>query len=159
VTSPIRSVEIAVSGVPAPTWKSRVASFCGKALRAAEYRSWEISLLLCDDARITALNAKYRGKNTPTDVLSFPWNEEDAPGFVSDPKERRVSGDIAISLPAMRRNAALFGATENEELKRLLIHGILHVAGMDHGKGRSGPMLDLQEKLTEQLRGELVITE
>ena len=59
----------------------------------------------------------------------------------------------------MRRNAASFGVTENEELKRLLIHGILHVAGMDHGKGRSGPMLDLQEKLMAQLRAELIVTE
>jgi probable rRNA maturation factor len=143
-----RSVEISLSGIPAPAWKRRIPGFCRKVLLAAGYGDWEISLLLCDDARITELNAKYRGKNRPTDVLSFPWNEKDT-----------VAGDIAISLPAMRRNAALFGAAENEELKRLLIHGILHVAGMDHGRGRSGPMLDLQEKLIEQLRAELVITE
>jgi probable rRNA maturation factor len=159
LTSATRSVEIAISGVPAPAWRRRVAPFCEKALRAAGYTRWEISLLLCDDARIEELNAKYRGIQKPTDVLSFPWAEDDAPAVAAAAGGRRVSGDIAISLPAMRRNAALFGVTENEELKRLLIHGILHVAGMDHGKGRSGPMLDLQEGLTEQLRGELVITE
>jgi probable rRNA maturation factor len=148
VTAGARTVEIAHSGITAPRWKRRAARFCGKALRAAGYSQWEISVLLCDDARIAELNAKYRGKKGPTDVLSFPRDEETT-----------VAGDIAISLPAMRRNAAEFGATENEEMKRLLIHGILHVAGMDHGKGRTGPMLDLQEKLIEQLRGELVITE
>jgi probable rRNA maturation factor len=142
-----RSVEVAISGVPAPSWKRRVSRFCEKALLAAGYTEWDVSLLLCDDARMTELNAKYRGKDRTTDVLSFPRGEE------------AVAGDIAISLPAMRRNAASFGVTEDEELKRLLIHGILHVAGMDHGTGRSGPMLDLQEKLMEQLRGELVITE
>jgi probable rRNA maturation factor len=144
-----RSVEIVHSGVAAPTWKRRAARFCGKALLTAGYSQWEISVLLCDDARIAELNAKYRGKRGPTDVLSFPRED----------KEATVAGDIAISLPAMKRNAAAFGASENEEMKRLLIHGILHVAGMDHGKGRTGPMLDLQEKLIEQLRGELVITE
>ncbi len=144
-----RSVEIALSGVPAPRWRRRVASFCGKALRAAGYTEWDLSLLLCDDARIAELNARYRGKKGPTDVLSFPRGET----------EPLVAGDIAISLPTLRRNAASFGATENEEMKRLLIHGILHVAGMDHGKGGSGPMLDLPEKLIVQLSRELVITE
>jgi probable rRNA maturation factor len=148
-----RSIEIAVSGVSAPTWKRRVSPFCRKVLVAAGHADWEISLLLCDDARIKDLNSRYRGRNRPTDVLSFPWDESPASG------KRRVGGDIAISLPAMRRNAASFGVAENEELKRLLIHGILHVAGMDHGKGRSGPMLDLQEKLMAQLRAELIVTE
>ena len=143
-----RSVEIAVSGVSAPAWKRRVPPFCRKVLLAAGQAAWEISLLFCDDARIAELNAKYRGNNRPTDVLSFPLDQKET-----------VAGDIAISLPAMRRNAASFGVTENEELKRLLIHGILHVAGMDHGKGRSGPMLDLQEKLMAQLRAELIVTE
>lgn len=143
-----RSIEIALSGVPAASWKRRIPRFCEKVLVAAGYGDWEISVLLCDDARMTELNSKYRGRNRPTDVLSFPRNEKGT-----------IAGDIAISLPALRRNAALFGAAENEELKRLLIHGILHVAGMDHGKGRSGPMLDLQEHLLEQLAAELVITE
>jgi len=142
-----RSVEIAFSGISSPGWKRRIAPFCRKALRAAGYAQWDISLLLCDDARMKELNAKYRGRDRTTDVLSFPRGEQ------------TVAGDIAISLPAMRRNAASFGATENEEMKRLLIHGILHVAGMDHGKGRSGPMLDLQESLVERLRAERVVTE
>jgi probable rRNA maturation factor len=149
VTAGIRTVEIAHSGVASPRWKRRAARFCGKALLAAGHVAWDISILFCDDARIAELNAKYRGKKGPTDVLSFPRDE----------REAIVAGDIAISLPAMKRNAAAFGATENEEMKRLLIHGILHVAGMDHGKGRSGPMLDLQEQLIEQLRAELVIME
>jgi probable rRNA maturation factor len=148
-----RSIEIAVSGIPAPRWRPGLARFCGKALQAAGYREWEISLLLCDDERISDLNARYRGKKGPTDVLSFPWDER------GDRGEVPVAGDIAISLPALRRNAVRFGVTENEEMKRLLIHGILHVAGMDHGRGGSGPMLDLQEKLMERLRAELVIAE
>ncbi len=143
----IRSVEIAFSGVAAPGWKRRIAPFCRKALRAAGYAAWDISLLLCDDTRMKELNARYRGKDRTTDVLSFPRGEG------------TVAGDIAISLPAMRRNAASFDASENDEMKRLLIHGILHVAGMDHGKGSSGPMLDLQESLIERLRAELVVTE
>ena len=71
----------------------------------------------------------------------------------------RVTGDIALSLPALRRNAREFGVHENEELKRLLVHGILHLAGMDHGRGKGARMLALQEELLERLRGERIIGE
>jgi probable rRNA maturation factor len=107
-------------------------------------------MLLCDDRKITALNGRYRGRNRPTDVLSFP-GDETGTGV--------VAGDIAISLDTLRRNAAAFGVSEEEELKRLTLHGILHLAGMDHGRGKGRKMLALQEKLMEQLKTECIIGE
>jgi probable rRNA maturation factor len=107
-----------------------------------------VSILFCGDERITALNRRYRGKTSATDVLSFPAEE----GSRKEP----VRGDIAVSLPALSRNAAAYGVSENEEMKRLLVHGLLHLAGMDHGRGKSGKMLALQEELLEKLRTEKV---
>jgi probable rRNA maturation factor len=146
-----RSIEIVASGVPAPRWRARLSSFCATALQSAGYKQWEIAVLLCGDERIRELNGKYRGKDAPTDVLSFPRDE----GRKGEP----VAGDIAISLPALERNAAAFGVGKDEELKRLVVHGILHLAGMDHGRGKSGRMLALQETLLERLDAEHVIGE
>jgi probable rRNA maturation factor len=151
VNAHVRLVETSVSGVAAPRWRPRLPRFCRAVIDAAGFDGCEISLLLCDDARIAALNARYRGHNRPTDVLSFP-REEGGEG-------RDVTGDIAISLPAVKRNMKAFGVTEDEEIKRLLVHGILHLAGMDHGRGKGTKMLALQEELIERLSDQFIIGE
>jgi probable rRNA maturation factor len=60
-------------------------------------------------------------------------------------------GDIVISLDTLERNVKSYGVEADEELKRLLIHGILHLSGMDHGEEESDPMLELQEKTLRDL--------
>jgi probable rRNA maturation factor len=146
-----RVVEIAADGVSMPRGQARLTGFCAKALAAAGHSSWQVSLLICGDERMTTLNSRYRGRNEPTDVLTFPDEE--------GRKEGPVRGDVAICLPALCRNAAAFEVTENEEMKRLLIHGLLHLAGMDHGRGKSGEMLALQEELLKELRSENIFGE
>ena len=146
-----RSVEVVLDGVTVPAGVARMARFCGKALRAAGYSRWEVAVMLCADARILDLNGRYRGKPVATDVLSFPREE----GRMGDP----VCGDIAVSLDTLARNAARFGTSENEEMKRLLVHGLLHLAGMDHGRGKSGKMLALQERLLLGLQSERIYGE
>ena len=79
----------------------------------------EISLVICDDAFIQALNAEYRGKNKPTDVLSFAQD---------DPN---VLGDIVISLPTAARQAAAAGWPLESEIALLGLHGLLHLLGYD----------------------------
>jgi probable rRNA maturation factor len=148
--APRRSIEIAVDGLPAPRWRKGLSRFCAAALTAAGFSQWEISMLLCDDRKITELNGRYRGRNRPTDVLSFPG---DGAGTGV------VAGDIAISLDTLRRNAAAFGVSEQEEVKRLAVHGILHLAGMDHGRGKGRKMLALQERLMEELKTVRIIRE
>jgi probable rRNA maturation factor len=143
-----RSVEIATEGVRAPRGLKRLAAFCGKVLRKIGSSSWQVSILLCGDDKIAALNRRYRRRPESTDVLSFPEEE----GRKGDP----VAGDIAISLDALRRNAAQFEALPNEEMKRLHVHGLLHLAGMNHGTGRGGTMLALQEKLLDALQSDLI---
>jgi probable rRNA maturation factor len=146
-----RSVEMVVDGVPTPRWRGKASRFCAAFLAEAGFTGWEIAVMFCGDERIAELNGRYRGRDRPTDVLSFPRENETTAG--------RVHGDIAVSLPALRRNAASFGVSEDEELKRLLAHGILHLAGMDHGRGRGGAMLTYQERLLERTRDIHILAE
>lgn len=149
-----RSVALTVDGVPRPSWAARLTRFCSIALAAAGFAAWEISILLCDDGRMQELNSRYRGKDRPTDVLSFGDEPHTRPTAEAD---RVVRGDIAISLDTLRRNAAAYGVTDDEELKRLVVHGLLHLAGMDHGRGKGRGMLARQEKLLSELRAERVV--
>lgn len=79
----------------------------------------ELSVLLCSDPFIAALNLQYRGKEGPTDVLSFAMDES-------------VLGDVVISLDTARRQAEALGHPLDVELRVLLVHGLLHLLGHDH---------------------------
>ena len=113
--------------------------------------SGEFSLHFVSDDEIRALNRDYRGKDEPTDILTFALSDGEAvPTFEG---EERELGDIFISLESMRRNAAAFSVPEDEELKRLLIHGTLHLLGFDHATNdfASEPMLIRQEEMMRSL--------
>lgn len=84
----------------------------------------EVALVLTGDDLLAQLNAQYRGKSGPTDVLSFPVDEADmAPG------EAPQLGDILISVPQAEANAAEAGHAALAELKLLAVHGLLHLLG------------------------------
>jgi len=86
----------------------------------------EISVLLCDDATMQALNAQYAHKNEATDVLSFP--QPDA-HILDGP---RALGDIAISLETVSRRCDAENAAMRAEVRLLFCHGLLHLLGFDH---------------------------
>ena len=111
----------------------------------------EFSLHFVSDDEIRALNRDYRGKDEPTDILTFALSDGEA--FPTFEGEERELGDIFISLESMRRNAAAFSVPEEEELKRLLIHGTLHLLGFDHATNdfASEPMLIRQEEMMRSL--------
>src|SRR4051812_44871336 len=83
----------------------------------------EVEILLTSDAQIKRLNRDFRGKNKATDVLSFPAPDEVASVH---------AGDLAISLDTATRQAANFGHSLDEEVRVLMLHGLLHLSGMDH---------------------------
>lgn len=101
---------------------------------------WEISLLGCDDARIAVLNADFRDKPTPTNVLSWPAqdlaSEEEGgePWFPEQmvPRERESLGDIAIAWETCAREAAEAGKPVVDHVTHLMVHGVLHLLGYDH---------------------------
>lgn len=85
----------------------------------------QVTVLLTGDLSIRRLNRQFRGKNTATDVLSFPAQK-------LLPNRENVEGDLAISVPTARRQAAEQGHTLATEIKVLILHGLLHLAGYDH---------------------------
>jgi probable rRNA maturation factor len=121
-----------------------VERFCESVFAALEISSFDISVLFCGNEYIRSLNKQFRGIDAPTDILSFGENTE---------KKQFVRGDIAISLEALRENSDYFKVSENEELHRLLVHGILHLCGFDHATNDfdNEPMLKLQEALLKKI--------
>jgi rRNA maturation RNase YbeY len=93
----------------------------------------ELSILLVDDAQMRRLNREWRGKDRPTDVLSFSQLEADAGPFGDE--EEMPLGDVVISIDTARAQAQAGAWTLAEELNRLLLHGILHLLGYDHENG------------------------
>lgn len=100
-------------------------------LQHLELEDCELSILLAGDAEIHELNRQYRNKDRPTDVLSFPQDED-----ALNEKGQTLLGDVAISVETAARQAAEHHLTLEEELILLLIHGILHLMGYDHETSR-----------------------
>lgn len=90
----------------------------------------ELAISLVGDAEMHALNRDYRGKDRPTDVLAFAMREGEAAPGLSD-----VLGDVVISVDTAARQAVERGVTLAEEVRDLLIHGVLHLLGYDHERG------------------------
>ena len=111
-------------------------------IAVGEERS-DISLSLVDDAAIRAINREHRGKDAPTDVLSFPMYD----GSHAQPDtEERFLGDIVISVETARRQAADYDAPLQREIYRLLIHGLLHVMGHDHMEAEERVQMEAEER-------------
>jgi probable rRNA maturation factor len=125
-----------------------LARFANRAQRAAGL-SGEVNILLTGDAEMQRLNLQFRHKDTPTDVLSFP-SERPQPERHPLPHTRSAApaagGDIAISLQTARLQAAEAGHNLLTEVKVLILHGMLHLAGLDHETDRD-QMRRLEQKL------------
>lgn len=104
-----------------------------KALKLTDKRL-ECSVMLCDDDFIAELNKTTRGKDKPTDVLSFPQYEpKELKKALSDPTVQAIPlGDIVISVQTAIRQAKEHDVSLDDELRRLLVHGLLHLLGYDH---------------------------
>ena len=109
----------------------------------------EISVLLVDNATIQELNRDYREKDAPTDVLSFPLEEElegdTEPEIIGGPTSRML-GDIVISVEKAVTQAAEYGHSVERELAFLLVHGLLHLLGHDHEKDEEAKKLMRSEE-------------
>lgn len=101
-----------------------------------------VDILLAGDATLRRLNRDFRGKDQPTDVLSFPAPQELAAIH---------GGDLAISLATARRQAKEHGHELADELRILILHGMLHLAGMDHETDR-GQMAARESELRQTLK-------
>lgn len=120
--------------------KSGLTRFLNRA-REAVGLDGEVEVLLADDATLRGLNRTFRHKNKATDVLSFPAAEN----------PYGHAGDLAISLDTAARQAAAFGHTMRDEVRILLLHGLLHLSGLDH-ETDDGEMAAREAELRRELR-------
>ena len=124
-------------GVKMPSIKKRENTAWVKAV-AASYgkRVGEIAYIFVDDEKILEVNRQYLGHDYYTDIITFDYCEGDV-----------ISGDVFISLDTVRTNAEQVGATYEEELHRVIIHGILHLCGInDKGPGEREIMEAAEDK-------------
>lgn len=136
---------------------TEVNEFILSVLKKLECKNWDISILFCNDDFIKKLNKQYRNIDSPTDVLSFEQSET---YIAENGTERFNAGDIVISIDSLKFNSSEFKVSLNEELKRLLIHGILHLKGMDHSDNSpEQDMLQFQEKLLQQYTTTIIYRE
>jgi len=101
----------------------------------------ELSIALADDEDIAALNIQHRGKNAPTDVLSFSLLE----GRHSD-RRGALLGDVVIGVETAARQARAAHRSLDDEVARLLIHGALHLLGWDHEKSEEARLMRAEER-------------
>ncbi len=121
-----------------------------------------VSILACDDTRIATLNAEFRGKPAPTNVLSWPSEDRaaEAPGDMPHLPEPAADGppeelgDIALALGVLTREAAGAGKPFDHHLMHLIVHGLLHLLGFDH---TTDPDAALMEGLESRILASLGI--
>ena len=106
-----------------------------------------VAILACDDVRIAALNAEFRGKSSPTNVLSWPSDDlaGGVPGKPPHPPTDPEIGDIAIAFDTCAREAAEQGKTLTDHTTHLIVHGILHLLGYDHIDDADGDLMEATE--------------
>ncbi len=135
-----KSAESIDLSLPAARTLSR---FLTQAQAAVRLRG-QVTILLSSDQMLRSLNRRFRGKNKATDVLSFP-------AYATAPGSEEIAGDLAISVPTARRQAAGQGHSLATEIKVLILHGLLHLAGYDH-EADSGQMARRERLLRGKLR-------
>ena len=136
-----------IAGLSEPS----LSRFVLRARQTAPLRG-AVNVLVTTSSAMRALNFKFRGQNKPTDVLSFPASP------IATNEKKTFAGEIAISAEIAAQNAARLGHSVALEIKTLVLHGILHLAGFDHERD-NGEMARKEAKCRRALRLPLSLTE
>ncbi len=144
MAEPAPLVEVVIED---PRWEALdLPALAERAARAAlaaaggDPEGSEIGLLGADDARIAALNAAFRGKAAPTNVLSWPSGEGPAA-----PGEARFLGDLALAWETCRAEAEAAGIAPADHVTHLVVHGVLHLLGHDHADDAEAEAMEALE--------------
>ena len=132
--------------------EDRIHAFTDSALKNINIDNWSLSMVFTGDDHIKDLNEKYRDRKGPTDILTFCEIDTGRDWVNGNTDENFYAGDIIISTETLRKNAEYFNVNFIDELKRLIIHGILHLKGFDHKTNNDDEdMLIYQEKILKDL--------
>lgn len=156
-------LEVAVqqeSGWPEADWEATAQSAVAEAIRQSPYADWltrsllvEVSVRLTDDAEVRALNRQYRHKDKPTNVLSFPMVQPDLLQTMSNSDDGEVLlGDIVLARETCAREAAEKSVAFADHATHLIVHGTLHLLGLDHqGDAEADAMEALERSILATL--------
>lgn len=117
--------------------------FVGSIIRESGMKADQLSIFFTDDNGMRKYNREYRHEDRTTDVISFPAGEKNMEGLIN-------MGDIIISVPTAFRQARRAGWSMEKEIKKLLVHGLLHLAGFDHETDR-GTMKEMEDATCKKL--------
>ena len=121
--------------------KKKVADWIRSVAKEYGKKTGEIAYLFCNDNKILAVNQQFLGHDYYTDIITFDYSEEDC-----------LSGDIFVSIDTVRSNADLYRVSYQEELHRVVIHGILHLCGMkDESEQEKEEMREAENRALEKL--------
>ena len=132
------------------TWIKKISRSVSRVLSLKKRHSF--SLVLVDDKDIHRLNRQYRGKNKITDVLSFANDQSTC--FIDPLLDKGYMGEVVISVPQAKRQAKKFGSAFQQEIARLVIHGLIHLFGYDHenvSPAKKRKMIELEERAIKEL--------
>jgi probable rRNA maturation factor len=125
--------------------KNKLIEICRIAAGVEKKLSGSVEVMIVSSQAMRRLNAKWRGVNHDTDVLSFAWRE-------TSQKSIGPLGEVYLSPAKIKQQARDFSVKESEELARVLTHGLLHLVGYDHIKAQAaGKMFKRQEKIVSQI--------
>ncbi|MGV8962107.1 MAG: rRNA maturation RNase YbeY [Candidatus Saccharimonadaceae bacterium] len=129
------SIDFQAEGVDLPKIKKRILSkWIEKVAEKYEKKTGEISYLFCDDEKILEVNREYLKHDFYTDIITFDYCEEDT-----------ISGDIFISLQTVASNSQMYQTDYLQELHRVIIHGILHLCGLNDASDDEEKIMRLAE--------------
>ncbi len=130
--------------------KTYITSVVRKTLKQLTLDNVSVSIIVSDNEFIKKINSDYRKKNYPTDVISFAYREQPFPEIK---EENEVLGDIYISAEKAAEQAEEIGHSLKDEFARLLVHGILHLIGYDHEKGKKEEqrMQEMEDYILEKI--------
>jgi probable rRNA maturation factor len=155
----VHTIELTADDVEPPDSFPLLKAAAGRTLSELGIESYEIGIVVCSDNRMKSLNGRYRGIDESTDVLTFSQQEGDPVPAAGELNTLR--GDIVISTERVQSNSAIFGVPAAEELVRVVVHGVLHLAGYEHNGIKLGdagaahsPMLALQEIIVRKISKE-----
>lgn len=114
----------------------------------------DLTVLIADDSQIQELNQQYLGADTPTDVLAFPG------GFIDPDTQHTYLGDVIISYPQAKRQADIAEHSLDDEIRLLVVHGVLHLLGHDHLEPeKKAVMWSAQAEILSRLNANITMPE
>ena len=109
--------------------KTKLKSWIVKTIEGKKKKAGDISFVFCSDAFLLEMNKEYLNHDTYTDIITFDYSQSEDGQFPLKKGARGISGDIFISIDRVQENADKFSKTFEDELHRVIIHGVLHLLG------------------------------